>query len=489
METEKITQDLKAMLNDGVFMDPLLMNTYYHGRMPACWEQAKICANRMYQSYTHGHHFAPGLDDDMPFSPRLLHRCLVETVMSTAVEISNERTGSVVPNEDDLETAKHRVEDWIDKRGMERLYKAYFVIAGYDFLQPMFFHKHVYEADFLNGARHYPYTTEALDLYLMTALARGSVRLKQLRDGRIIVPTKLGQTRFQWMRQSLEESGYLERRIAMSYVYQFDTIEDWDALCDIVWPDGRELRKSYLEWVGIEPGQQVLEVGCGTGVLTFDEGLAERVLPEGHLTAIDVSNGMLDQAQSKYKERGAPAHVTLSLASVEHLPYPEDMFNVALGSAFLHFTNAPIALKEMARVVVKGGIVSILQALSFDLNVPFFNEWFQPILELAKKSRRNQKGTYLPTIDQLQEWFAGAGFSQIEVRQTTASWVFDNPEVVVQHIVRGVSFFQSELVYLPWDDQRTLIMELIDRGRDVCRKYSRTERRLELPSVMVRARK
>jgi ubiquinone/menaquinone biosynthesis C-methylase UbiE len=488
VEAEQITQQLQALLQAGLFMDPLLMNTYFEGRSLPTWDRAQADTDRLYRKYAHVHYFLAELGD-IPFSPRLARRCLMETLMSTAVYIANESSGSVIPTDDHLVTAESRVEDWIDKRGIETLYKLYFVIVAYDFLQPMFFHRHVYEADFLNGARHYPYTPDSLDTYLLAALARGSVRIKNHRCGRVIQPTKVGVNRFHWIRQSLEDSGYLAKRVAMSYVYQFDTIEDWDALCNIVWPDAINLRRSFLDWVGVEENENVLEVGCGTGALTFDCGLAERVLPGGHLTAIDVSSGMLDQARRKYMSLGSPQHVELTQASVEHLPYADETFDVCLASAVLHFTDGARSVREMTRVVRQHGVVSALQALAIETWKPFFADWFQPVLELARKNRRSGAGDYLPTEDDLRSWFTAAGLTDIDIHLINASWVFDSPEVVVQHIVRGVSFFQSEMVYLPWDDQRTLISELIDRGRDVCRNYPLSERIIELPSVFIRGRK
>ncbi len=488
MEDEQITQELKALLQAGVFMDPLLMNTYFEARALPTWDRVQADTDGMYRKYAQVHYFLTDLGD-IPFSPRLLRRCLVETVMSTAVYIANETSGAVIPTDDHLVTAEDRVEDWIEIRGIGSLYKLYFVIAGYDFLQPMFFHRHVYEADFLNGARHYPYTPDALDDYLMAALARGSVRIKSHRCGRVIQPTKVGINRFHLIRQSLEESGYLAKRIAMSYVYQFDTIEDWDALCNIVWPNAVVLRQSFLDWSSIESGQNVLEVGCGTGALTFDCGLADRVLPGGHVTAIDVSSGMLDQARRKYTSYGSVNHVELTQASVEHLPYDDNTFDACIGSAVLHFTDAKRSVAEMTRVVRKDGIVSVLQALAMNTFGPFFTEWFQPVLELARKNRRTGAGDYLPTEADVRSWFTQAGLTDIKVQIVDAPWVFDSPEVVVQHIVRGVSFFQAEMVYLPWDDQRTLISELIDRGRDVCRHYPLSERIIQLPTVFIRGRK
>lgn len=481
-----VTENLRSMLRAGVFIDPMLVGTFYKGKSHSMWQQAELIAAGLYARYVHLETMKFDLVDT-PFSPAVMHRCLIETIVSTAGAICHERMGHLTPLENDLEVASTRIEEWVRHKGIGALYRLYFVVAGHDLMQPLSFHKEVREADFLDGVRHYPYSSEALDSYLLIALAMGSVRLKVKKYGRVVQLTKLGEQRLSSVREALDLSGYHERRISMSYVYQFDNVQDFDTLCNIVWPDVNEVRQDYVDWFGWSGSEHILEAGCGTGALTIDSGLIA-ALPNGLVTATDVSEGMLRQASRKLQGVMHSCQVQFELVSVEHLPYLSETFDAAIGSFFLHLTNASATLREMARVVRKNGSVSVLQALAFDLRRPFFRDWFAPMFNLSSRAE-SLNDSHLPTMEQVHSWFEGVGLVDIECRYGTIQWVFDHPEAVVQHLVRGVSFFQSVLVSLPWDDQRALIMELVDRGRDACRKYSLSERTIDMPSIMIRGRR
>lgn len=481
---EETAERFRRMMEQGVFLDPLLIHTWSNVGESELVEKAATLANTLYDSHVSLEEMSMTLGD-VPFSPWLAHRCFHETLLSTAVWVAHERTGDIRPTDAELEEACARVERFILEVGATDLYRLYFVVAGYDLLLPIHFHKSIRETDYLHGVRHYPYNAQTLDPYLFIAMAMGSIRLKNTQQGRVIQLTRKGVQQFQESQGALEQSGYLDRRITMSYLYQFDTVEDWDKLCDVVWPDATELRRMFVEWVDLPADANVLEVACGTGALTFDAGLAQW-LHRGQLTATDISSGMLEQAEEKLVAAGSPAHVRLQHASAERLPFPDASFDACIGCAFLHFTDAAQSVAEMARMVRPGGTVAVLQGLQFDLQRPFFSAWFEPIFELAKRRNAKAPANYLPDPAVLKSWFIQAGLHDIEMEQTSSHWVFDHPEIVVQHIVRGVSFFQSELVYLPWDDQRSLIMELVDRGRDVCRQFPLAERIIVLPTVLVR---
>jgi len=92
-------------------------------------------------------------------------------------------------------------------------------------------------------------------------------------------------------------------------------------------------------------GKDVLEVGCGTGLLL--ERLAKTAR---HAEGVDLSPGML----SKARERG----LIVQEASATELPYPDAHFDVACSFKVLaHVPAIGKALCEMARVVRPGGVI------------------------------------------------------------------------------------------------------------------------------------
>lgn len=487
MERDTIVRHLRKMLEMGLFIDPLLVNAIWRTAEPEVRESVAQIVDSLLTRFNL-ENISYELED-FPYTESLGRICLHNTLVATACLVSHELTGAVYPSKAEVLLAKERIEQFLSLVGVSNLYKICYVIIGHDVLQPHVAHKGILEAEYVQGIWHYPYKPSQLELYLLVGLARSTFRLKVTNEGRMIQLTKFGQSRYALFDGILKEVKFMDKRISMSYVYQFDNIHDFDELCDKVWPDANDLRRSFVNFAGITRGQNVLEVGCGTGVLTFEAGLFEAIGDGGKLTAVDISVGMLEQARRKQQKYDIDRKVQFERASVENLPYQDEAFSASIGSAFLHFTNALKAISEMTRVVVPGGSIAILQGLNFGLDQPFFRDWFEPIYELARKNNQEKPETYLPGPNQLADWFKQVGMEDIEVYRTHGTWIFDDPEVVVQHIIRGVSFFQHELIALPWNARKTIVDELIDRGRDVCRRYSLADRTIYVPSVLIKGKR
>jgi SAM-dependent methyltransferase len=104
------------------------------------------------------------------------------------------------------------------------------------------------------------------------------------------------------------------------------------------------------------PGQRLLDVACGTGVVA---GLAaERLGPAGQVAGLDLNPGMLAVAASRPVD-GAPTGWVQ--ASAGRLPFPDGSFQVICCQAGLQFLpDRPAALAEMARVLAPGGRLAAL---------------------------------------------------------------------------------------------------------------------------------
>lgn len=110
------------------------------------------------------------------------------------------------------------------------------------------------------------------------------------------------------------------------------------------------LAEAFVDWVGISPSHDVLDVGCGTGALT--ERLVQRV-GLGKVSAVDPSASLAAAAM----DRIAGLRVEQGIA--ERLPYSEHTFDVALAQLVVHFMTDPVAgIGEMARVTRPGGRVA-----------------------------------------------------------------------------------------------------------------------------------
>lgn len=114
-----------------------------------------------------------------------------------------------------------------------------------------------------------------------------------------------------------------------------------------------------LERAALKPGEHVLDVACGTGLVTFPA--AEAVAPGGEVVAIDLSEGMIERARQIAEERDA-RNVSFERMDAEALTLPDGAstsgagFDVALCSLGLMYVPDPEqALREMRRVLVPGG--------------------------------------------------------------------------------------------------------------------------------------
>lgn len=106
----------------------------------------------------------------------------------------------------------------------------------------------------------------------------------------------------------------------------------------------------YIE-VGLKDAESVLDVGCGSGIVTRD--LAH--LTRGHVYGIDESEDMIEVGRKVLKQYD---NVSLQVASAEKLPFDDDFFDVVTCNLVLMWSSHPQhVVEEMARVVKPGGRV------------------------------------------------------------------------------------------------------------------------------------
>ncbi|TIT31227.1 MAG: class I SAM-dependent methyltransferase [Mesorhizobium sp.] len=114
----------------------------------------------------------------------------------------------------------------------------------------------------------------------------------------------------------------------------------------------RKLAPKFIGFAGLAPGEKILDVGCGTGSLTFELAKSAELAA---IEAIDFSPVFVEAA----KRRNADPRIAIQQADATALPFADNAFDRALALLVLHFVpEAGKAVAEMRRVTRPGGVVA-----------------------------------------------------------------------------------------------------------------------------------
>jgi ubiquinone/menaquinone biosynthesis C-methylase UbiE len=108
-----------------------------------------------------------------------------------------------------------------------------------------------------------------------------------------------------------------------------------------------------LQWASLAPGERVLDVACGTGLVSF--AAAQAVGTSGEVVGVDLSGHMVDAARRRAQEQRV-CNASFARMDAEQLALPDASFDVALCALGLMYVPEPEqAVREMRRVLRPGG--------------------------------------------------------------------------------------------------------------------------------------
>jgi ubiquinone/menaquinone biosynthesis C-methylase UbiE len=125
-------------------------------------------------------------------------------------------------------------------------------------------------------------------------------------------------------------------------------------------PDLSSFLERLVPQFGLEAGQNILDVGTGTGVLI--PYLIREVGPAGSVTAIDYSENMIQICKTKHSHL---KNVSVELEDIEEDSFPAESFDAAICfGLFPHLENKQKALQNINHLLKPGGALIIAHALS-----------------------------------------------------------------------------------------------------------------------------
>jgi ubiquinone/menaquinone biosynthesis C-methylase UbiE len=162
---------------------------------------------------------------------------------------------------------------------------------------------------------------------------------------------------------------------------------------------------SFLEKLvpqfGLEHGQNILDVGTGTGVLI--PYLVKEIGESGSVTAVDFSENMVNVCKTKHSHL---KNVTVELKNIEEDAFPPESFDAVICfGVFPHLENKQKVLQNIYQMLKPAGTLIISHALSS---------------EELKKHHKNAASTVmhdmLPEMPKMKQLLEQTGFTRISIK-------------------------------------------------------------------------
>lgn len=198
-----------------------------------------------------------------------------------------------------------------------------------------------------------------------------------------------------------------------------------------------------VEAAGVGPGQSILDVACGTGVVA--RAAADRIGATGRVVGLDINEGMLVVA------RRLRPNIDWKHGDAADLPFPDASFDVVLCQASLmFFPDRARALREMARVVTAGGTVAVQVWASLE-SQPSYGTFIDVAAHHAGPEAIDLLSSYwvLGDLDLVAALFEAAGLEVTATRTRTGTARFDSIDDLVKTEVESTPLIDriSDEVY------------------------------------------
>ncbi len=213
----------------------------------------------------------------------------------------------------------------------------------------------------------------------------------------------------------------------------------------------------------IQPGQRVLDVACGTGVLSRE--VASRVTPSGYVVGLDPNPGMLAVAE------GLTPEIDWKRGVAESLPFPDKSFDTVVSQfGLMFFSDRHQAVREMLRVLSPGGrlVVAVWDSLT---NIPAYAASVALLDQLAGRQAADALSApfVLGDPQTLTRLFTDAGASSIDITTHPGTARFPSISVMMEADLRG---WLPVMGVVLTEEQ---IGQILDKAEDLLGSYVTSE--------------
>lgn len=228
-----------------------------------------------------------------------------------------------------------------------------------------------------------------------------------------------------------------------------------------------EWAPNLIDAADLQPGQSVLDVACGTGVVAREA--ADRTAGQGRVVGLDLNPGMLEVA---YRLR---PEIEWQLGDAGDLPFPDGSFDVVLcQAALMFFDDRARAIREMARVVAPDGTVAVQTWASVEVQ-PGYGPFIEVAARHAGPDAIDLLSSYwvLGDLDLVGSLFDAAGLEVIKTQTRIGTAKFDSID----------EFVRTEVEATPLSDRITaeIYDALLRDVRTDLEGFTTAEGRAEIP--------
>jgi ubiquinone/menaquinone biosynthesis C-methylase UbiE len=187
----------------------------------------------------------------------------------------------------------------------------------------------------------------------------------------------------------------------------------------------RPAQELMLALAGLAPGERVLDIACGTGLVTLRA--AHAVGPQGFVAACDISEDMVASVAATAASRGIAGD--FRRMDAEQIEYPDSAFDAVLCAlGLMYVAEPPNALHEMRRVLRPGG-----RAAAVVWGARRNCGWAEifPIVERRTASDVCPMFFALGTGSAMADAFRGVGFADVREERISVPIVFPTAEAAI----------------------------------------------------------